>query len=265
MFSNIPCYEAAAEARKKAMQVVQRLDEISGDKRKGIINEARSLMCTAGIITFEQDMQLTNLIDWEGEYWEEEDWQEYFDKLKSQYIANAICEAADNYVMSGSATVKISAGNNSGGVSLKELKIAYGIAYSASCHALKVVKLRDALRKETGEAEWYDDDFFRARRIELTRFPNSYVSFAVINQELWKEELEATRATLDKLELHIVPDIMTEQELQDIIDTTPTSTSEEKNLASVAIAVYDKIETMYRAAELEWLNNELYRIFNPAT
>lgn len=253
--------EAAAKARKKATEVVQRCDELSGYQRTSLIKEAIALMHTVGIITDEQNEQLSDLICWIG----------YFDEIESKFIAKAICDAADKYVMTGAATIEIKAGDDSGRVNLTErfekLKTAYDIAHKANNHAHEAVKLKDAVRKEIEKAERYEYAYLRARGETplLLECEESCREAADIKQESVEKELEASRAASEKLEYCIVPDIMALQELQDIIDTTMTSADEVIDQASFATAIYDKIKNMYEVAEQEWLGDKLRYIFNTAT
>lgn len=241
--------EAAAKARKKAMLIMKRYDEFSNFQRAKIIKAAISLMHTAGIITDEQNAQLNDLIH-RGEYFEES---------RIKFIATAIYEAADNYVMTGAATVEI----NSSGVSFEKLKTVHDVAYRAYSNAHETVNLRDIIRKKTGKAEQYDDTPFRPGPIRFDEHADSCRETAGIKQESWEKKLEAMRVAIEELELCIVPDIMTMQELQDIVDTTTTGTDEERDLACAASAIYVKINNMYDIAVRT--GDRLRCIFNTAT
>lgn len=244
---------AAAKARKKAMLIIKRYDRFLGYQRVKIIKGAISLMHTAEIITDKQNAQLNDLIQW-GKYYHE---------MEIKLIATAIYEATDNYVMTGAATVEIRAGDNISGVKFEELKTAYDIADRANSNAFEAVKLREVIRKEMGKLEQYNDTFFRTGLIQFYEYADSCRKTINIKQESWKKELEATRTTIEKLESYIVPDILTLQELQEIVDKTMTGTDEVKDLESVAGAIYVRIKNRYESAER--MRDRLRSIFNTAT
>lgn len=243
----------AEKARKKATEVVQRCDELSGYQRTNLIKEAIALMHTAGIITDEQDAQLNDLIQW----------GKYYTEIEIKLIATAIYEAADNYVMTGAATVEIRTGDNISGVKFEELKTAYDIADRANSNAFEAVKLREVIRKEMGKLEEYNDSFLRTGLIQFYEYADSCRNTINIKQESLKKELEAARTTIEKLESYIVPDIVTLQELQEIVDKTMTGTDEVNDLEGVAGATYVRIKNRYESAER--MRDRLRSIFNTAT
>lgn len=249
--------EAAAKVCQMATLIMQRDSKLLYYQRKIIIKEAISLMHTAGIITDEQTEQLKDLMSPAARFSDID--------TETELIASVIYEAADNYVMTGTATVTNKAGEDSGGVNLEDLKAAVDIAYRAQESAHKTAELNKAIRREIRKAEQYDDAFIKSGHLRLDEYADSCREAADMKQESLKEELEETKTILDELEPCFVPEIITVQELQYIIDTTTTGTDEVKDMESVATAIYDKIRDMYEAAELELTEDTLRRIFNAAT
>lgn len=246
--------EAAEKAHKKARLIIKRYDRLLGYQRVKIIKGAISLMHTAEIITDKQNAQLNDLIHWD---------KYFYNEMEIKLIATAIYEAADNYVMTGVATIEIRAGDNISGVRFEELKTAYDIADRANRNAFEAVKLRKVIREEMGKLEQYNDTFLRTGLIQFYEYADSCRKTVNIKQESWKKELEATRTTIEKLESYIVPDIMTLQELQEIVEKTMTGTDEVNDLESVAATIYVRIKNRYESAER--MSDRLRSIFNTAT